>query len=84
MTGAGIRSGDLVLIRKQETARDGQIVAFLYRSDRTALTRFHQISEYEVRLVPENDTMDPIVLKGEELRALRIQGVATMVIKNLE
>lgn len=31
MINAGIYSGDLVLIRKQETAHEGQIVAFLYQ-----------------------------------------------------
>ena len=84
MTGAGIHSGDLVLIRKQETAKDGQIVALLDQNDRTMLRRFHRVSDCEVRFVPENDTIDPIVVKGDRLNALRIQGVATTVIKDLE
>ena len=84
MINAGIDSGDLVLVRKQETAREGQIVAFLYRSDCTTLKRYHRVSDNEVHLVPENDSMKPIVLKGEQLNALKIQGVATRVMKDLE
>ena len=84
MIGAGIDDGDLVLIRKQETAREGQIVAFLYQSDCTTLKRYHRVSEREVHLIPENDSMKPIILKGEQLNALKIQGVATMVMKDLD
>ena len=84
MINAGIDSGDLVLIRKQETAHEGQIVAVLYNSDCTTLKRYHRESEREVHLIPENDSMKPIILKGEQLNALKIQGVATMVIKDLD
>ena len=84
MINAGIDDGDLVLIRKQETAHDGQIVAFLYQSDCTTLKRYHRVSDDEIHLVPENDSLKPIVLKGEQLSALKIQGVATMVMKDLE
>ena len=84
MINAGIDSGDLVLIRKQKTAREGQIVAFLYQNDCTTLKRYHRISENEVHLTPENDSMKPIVLKGEQLNDLKIQGVATMVMKDLD
>ena len=83
MINAGIDSGDLVLIRKQETAHEGQIVAFLYQSDCTTLKRYHRVSNNEVHLVPENDIMSPIVIKGEKLNELKIQGVATMVMKDL-
>ena len=84
MIDAGIDDGDLVLIRKQVTAREGQIVAVLYNSDCTTLKRFHRESESEIHLIPENDSMKPIVLKGEQLNALKIQGVATMVMKDLD
>ena len=35
MISTGIDDGDLVLIRKQETAREAQILAFLYQSNCT-------------------------------------------------
>ena len=84
MINAGIDNGDLVLIRKQDTAHEDQIVAFLYQSSCTTLKRYHRVSNNEVHLVPENDLLEPIVLKGEQLNALKIQGVATMVMKDLE
>ncbi len=84
MINTGIDEGDLVLIRKQEVAREGQIVAVLYNSDCTTLKRFHRESETEVHLIPENDEMSPIVIKGNDLSRLKIQGVATMVMKDLE
>lgn len=84
MINAGIDNNDLVLVRKQVIAREGQIVAFLYQSDTTTLKRYHRVSDSEIHLVPENDTMSPIIIKGEKLNELRIQGVATMVMKDLD
>ncbi len=83
MINAGIDDGDLVLIRKQETAREGQIVAFLYDSAATTLKRYEP-SDESITLRPENDEMAPIVIHGDDRANLRIQGVATMVIKSLE
>ena len=83
MINAGIDDGDLVLIRKQETAREGQIVAFLYDSAATTLKRYEPFDE-SITLRPENDEMAPIVIRGDDRANLRIQGVATMVIKSLE
>jgi repressor LexA len=83
MINAGIDDGDLVLIRKQETAREGQIVAFLYDSVATTLKRYEP-SDESITLRPENDEMAPIVIHGDDRANLRIQGVATMVIKSLE
>lgn len=82
MINAGIDDGDLVLIRKQETAREGQIVAFLYDSTATTLKRYEESGE-NIYLRPENDEMAPIVIHGDDRANLRIQGVATMVIKQL-
>ena len=84
MINAGIDDGDLVLIRKQALAREGQVVAVLYNSDCTTLKRFHRESDCEVHLIPENDTVSRIIIKGNDLSRLKIQGVATMVLKDLE
>lgn len=83
MINAGIDSGDRVMIRRQETADEGQIVAFLYQNEQTTLKTFHRVSDNEVHLIPENDDMDPIVIKGSDLQNLQIQGVATMILKDL-
>ena len=83
MINAGIDDGDLVLIRKQATAKHGDIIACLYDSALTTLKRYQPEGD-TVYLVPENDTMQPIEIKGKDREKLLIQGVATMVIKNLE
>lgn len=83
MIKAGIDDGDLVLIRKQETATQGKIVAFLYDNEQTTLKRYKQTDD-AIYLCPENDSMQPIVIKGENRAKLRIQGVAVGIIKRIE
>ena len=83
MIKAGIDDGDLVLIRKQETAKQGNIVAFLYDNEQTTLKRYKQTDD-AIYLCPENDSMEPIVIRGEDRAKLRIQGVATGIIKKIE
>ena len=83
MINAGIDSGDKVLIRQQSVPEEGKIVACLYENDKTTLKRFHRVNANEVHLIPENDDYQPIVIKGSDLNKLQIQGVATMVMKNL-
>ncbi len=82
MINAGIDDGDLVLIRKQPTAKRGDIIACLYDSALTTLKRYQPEGD-TVYLVPENDTMKPIEIRGPKREKLMIQGVATMVIKEL-
>jgi repressor LexA len=82
MIKAGIDDGDLVLIRKQETAKQGNIVAFLYDNEQTTLKRYKQTDD-AIYLCPENDSMQPIVIRGEDRAKLRIQGVATGIIKKI-
>lgn len=83
MINVGIDDGDLVLIRKQESAIDGKIVAFLYDNEQTTLKRL-KYKDDAIYLCPENDSMQPIVIRGEDRAKLRIQGVATGIIKKIE
>ena len=82
MIKAGIDDGDLVLIRKQESATEGKIVAFLYDNQQTTLKRYKQ-SEDAIYLCPENDAMKPIIIKGEDRKKLCVQGVAIGIYKKL-
>ena len=83
MINAGIDNGDLVLIKKQShEPSNGKIVAFLYDGDQTTLKRYRREKD-AIYLCPENDTMQPIVIKGQDRTKLRIQGVAISVIKKL-
>ena len=82
MINADIDDGDLVLIRKQATAKSGDIIACLYDSALTTLKRYDP-QDGVTYLVPENDTMQPIEIRGVKREKLMIQGVATMVMKEL-
>ena len=77
MTGAGIDDGDLVLIRKQEEAHTGDIVAAYVEGEGNTLKRFRQYGN-TVFLHPENPKYRDI-----PLRSCRIQGIAVSVIKKL-
>ena len=76
MIDAGIETGDLVVIRKQACAEDGQIVVALVEDEAT-LKRLYR-EERKVRLHPENAAMDDIIVDD-----CIIQGVAVKVIKDL-
>jgi len=72
MTGVGILEGDLVVVRPQETARDGEIVVALVGEEAT-VKRFFQEDDH-VRLQPENDSMQPI--RSKDVRVLgRVVGL---------
>jgi repressor LexA len=72
MKNAGILPGDIVAIRRQETAGDGDIVVALVGEDATVKRFFRE--EDHVRLQPENETMEPI--RSREVRVIgRVVGV---------
>jgi repressor LexA len=74
----GIVDGDLVIITRQDTANNGDIVCALIGNEAT-LKRFYRKGN-EVTLKPANKNYDPIVVsKGE----FRILGKATGVIRKL-
>ncbi|MAT13873.1 MAG: repressor LexA [Planctomyces sp.] len=54
-----IAQGDYVVVRKQSTARDGDIVVALVGNDDATLKRFYK-EPNRVRLEPANSTMSPI------------------------
>ena len=58
MKNAGILEGDYVVVRKQESAENGDIVVALVGEEAT-VKRFFKESDH-VRLQPENETMEPI------------------------
>ena len=61
MIEAGINDGDYIIVTKQSTARNGQIVVAMIEGEATVKT-FYKEDGY-IRLQPENSTMDPIIVK---------------------
>ena len=59
MIEAGILPGDLVVVRKQDDARNGEIVVALVGDEDATVKRFFR-EHGRVRLQPENATMEPI------------------------
>ncbi len=64
MVGAGILPGDTVIVRRQPTARTGDIVVALVDHDATVKT-FVSRGDGRVTLRPENPAFDPIELDAE-------------------
>jgi len=76
MKNAGILEGDFVVVRKQDTAADGDIVIALVGEEAT-VKRFFREDDH-VRLQPENDLMEPI--RSREVQVLgKVVGVLRTV-----
>ena len=63
MVNAGILNGDYVLVSKQSTAQNGDMVVALIEDSATVKTFYKENGHY--RLQPENDYMDPIIVDGD-------------------
>lgn len=61
MINVGILDGDIVIVQRQNVARNGEIVVAMNDENEVTLKTFYKEDGY-FRLQPENDTMDPIIL----------------------
>lgn len=78
MIDAMVNDGDIVIMRQQEIARNGDMVAvWLNSSDTTTLKHFYY-EDGRIRLQPANPTMDPIYVDPEDVR---VQGKVMMVLR---
>jgi repressor LexA len=65
MINIGIYNGDKVLVQKQATANNGDVVVALVEDSATVKTFYKEDGHY--RLQPENDFMDPIIVDNVEI-----------------
>lgn len=65
MVGAGILSGDLVVVRPQKSAENGEIVVALIDGEAT-VKRFY-LEDDNVRLQPDNPSMEPIISRSVDI-----------------
>ncbi|MDD6037516.1 MAG: transcriptional repressor LexA [bacterium] len=65
MINVGIMDGDTVLVQRQSTARNGEMVVALVDDSATVKTFYKEDGYY--RLQPENDTMEPIIVSECEI-----------------
>lgn len=79
MVDAGILEGDYVIVRKQETARAGEIIVALIEDEATV--KRYQPKRSHVELVAENPRYQPIVVdRGSSFRVLgTVRGVVRTV-----
>lgn len=81
MIGIGISDGDLVIVRKQDHAEEGQVIVALIDNESATLKRYYRDDEKRmIRLHPENESMDDIYVEENKLR---IQGVAIKLLKDI-
>lgn len=64
MINAGILDGDFVLVRQQAVAESGEIVVALVEDEAT-IKRFYKEGD-KIKLQPENDTMEPMIIDPKE------------------
>ena len=76
MRDAGILDGDHVVVRRQETARNGEIVVALVGEEATVKRYFKERDH--VRLQPENDAHEPIRTRDAQILG-RVVGVCRRV-----
>lgn len=61
MINKGIFDGDYVIVQKQKVARNGDVVVAMTMDNEVTLKTFYKEKDH-IRLQPENNTMDPIIL----------------------
>lgn len=76
MIDAGIEKGDLVLIRQQNTANEGEIVVALIDNETTLKRFYYEPLRRQIRLHPENEQYE-----DRYYDEIQIQGIAVKVIK---
>ena len=71
MINAGILDGDIVIVEKRNTARNGEIVvAMTYENEVTLKTNYKEYCYFILQ--PQNDTMDPIILNNVTILGIAI------------
>ena len=80
MIDENIKDGDVVLVRHQETAENGQKVVALINNQEATLKTFYK-EQNRIRLQPANKNMEPLIFRNG--RDISIQGVVLDVIRDI-
>ena len=78
MKDEGILPGDLIIVRKQETAQNGQTVVALVNGEATVKTYVKKPGHIELH--PANAAMQPIIVQAAD--EFQIEGVLIGVIRH--
>ena len=77
MIDAMVNDGDIVIMRQENDARNGDMVAVWLSDDTTTLKYFYREGD-KIRLQPANPTMEPIYVNREDVQ---VQGKVMMVLR---
>lgn len=79
MVNCGILDGDFVIVDKASTASNSQIVVALVRQESATVKRFFR-EDNHIRLQPENDYMEPIILDPSDVNIIgHVKGVFRII-----
>jgi repressor LexA len=78
MIDAMVNDGDIVIMRQQETAENGDMVAVWIESNGTTTLKHFYRDGTQIRLQPANPTMEPIYVPADDVR---VQGKVMMVLR---
>lgn len=78
MVDDAICDGDLVIVRRATSARNGQVVVAIVGDGDATLKRFYKLPDGRIRLEPANARLRPVVVSKCEIR-----GVVTGVVRRL-
>lgn len=81
MIDAGILDGDVVIIRRQATASNGDIVVALIDNEEATLKRYKRQGNDNIQLIPENAALAPMSFSAERVQ---IQGVVIGQMRHYE
>jgi repressor LexA len=82
MVGDGIHNADVIFVRKQQTARRGDIVAVMIDGEAT-VKRFYPARDH-IQLKPSNPAMQPIIVRKEEFKDTVLLGVVVGLFRKFE
>lgn len=79
MVDENIYDGDVIVVKEQNTAKNGETVVALIDNEGATVKKFYR-ERRQIRLQPANDSFEPIIIKRHQ--DLKIQGVVIDVIKH--
>ncbi len=63
MINVGIYDGDIIIVERRKTAKNGEIIVAMTDNNEVTVKTFYKENDH-IRLQPENDTMEPIILNN--------------------
>ncbi|HEY9075614.1 MAG TPA: transcriptional repressor LexA [Anaerolineaceae bacterium] len=81
MIDAMVNDGDIVIMKKAQEARNGEMVAVLLNDKKETTLKYFYKEHGQIRLQPANPTMEPIIVQNPA--ELMIQGKVVMVVRQV-